>query len=73
MKRGLIQNEIARLQRVKVFTPNVHAQWMEEENERSFIEWCKKDEAYPLMADTLEHPKVSPFKSLTAFLVAAIP
>lgn len=44
MARGLIPNEIARLRKVKVFSPNIHAQWQEEENERAFLEWCRKEE-----------------------------
>ena len=42
--KGLIQKELARLEKVKAFTPNVHAQWMKEENERDFIRWCREEQ-----------------------------
>lgn len=49
---GLIPDTLNRLKRVRVFTPNVHYEWQQEENERSFLEWCRTDEVTELRPDT---------------------
>lgn len=77
MKYGLIPNEIRRLNRVNVFTPNVIAQWQEEENERSFLEWCREDQEPPrisiagLPSRLYEREKVRSW--LGEFLIGLIP
>ena len=65
--RGLIQQELKRLAHVKVFTPNVHAQWQAEENERALIEWARKEEPRELRPDDQVYER-KPFISWTAFL-----
>jgi len=63
---GLIPQELKRLEHVRVFTPNVHAQWQEEENQRALIEWARKEEDRPLRPDR-QTCRRNPFLSLTAF------
>lgn len=45
--KGLIPEHLKRLQKVKVFTPNVHHQWQIEEDERALIEWARREEEQP--------------------------
>ena len=48
---GLIKQELKRLQKVKCFTPNLHAQWQQEENDRALRLWATKEERRELRPD----------------------
>lgn len=72
-RRGLIPEEIARLEKVRNFTPNVHAEWQAEEDERSFLEWCRKDlEEQPSMFRD-ETKDWHPVAAISKFLKGALP
>ena len=64
----MIPSTIARLEKVRAFTPNVHAQWLAEENERAFLEWCRKPEEKQTISivgipsQFYEREKVRPWK-----------
>lgn len=71
--RGLIPQEIARLHKVRAFTPNVHAQWMMEENERAFLEWCRKEEPRYLRDDLNDYVWCPWWKKVSTFFSGLIP
>lgn len=71
--RGLIPQELARLSKVRAFTPNVHAQWQAEENERAFLEWCRKEEPRHLRDDLMDYVWVPWWKRVAIFFNGLIP
>lgn len=70
--KGIIPSTLNRL-KAKNFSPNMEHQMMQEENERSFLEWCRKEEPRHLREDILDYDSTPWYKRLVNELRGTLP